>query len=135
MEDKLSKSLGMVPYEPEREEPLSGDVLPDEGDEQADYRIARQNILDTLAIGGSALQDLMDVAKASEHPRAYEVMAGLIKTILDGNKDLIDLDMKKQERFKKKNETDKEQPVNNTFFIGSTSDLQKALKNSKDSDD
>jgi hypothetical protein len=78
---------------------------------------------------------MMDVARATEHPRAFEVLSGMMKNVADVNGNLLDLHKKKKEYNKE--DALKELPqgtTNNNLFVGSTSDLQRMLL-SKDSDD
>ena len=71
---------------------------------------------------------MLDVAKASEHPRAYEVVSTLMKTLVDANKDLVSMGDKKV----KAEEAEESKPVtNNNLFVGSTAELQQLLKDMK----
>jgi len=99
----------------------------DEIDE--DYRLARSNLHDLLTKGQDALDRLMTVANETEHPRVFEVMSQLMRTIVDTNKDLMEI----QKRTKELKEKSKNSPTNvtNALFVGSTSDLQKMLKDAK----
>jgi len=90
-----------------------------------DYTYARENIYDVIERGTEALDHLLELAKASEHPRAFEVVSTLTKTLVDANKDLLDM----QSKLKKlKEENNEPQNVTNALFVGSTADLQKMLK-------
>ena len=85
--------------------------------------------------GSEALEEMMEVARATEHPRAFEVLSGMMKNVADVNGNLLDLHKKKKE-YNKEDDL-KELPqgtTNNNLFVGSTSDLQRMLL-SKDSDD
>jgi hypothetical protein len=98
-------------------------------DIEADYRYARSNLYDVIEKGSYALDALLELAKASEHPRAFEVVGQLTKTLVDANKDLIDIqkkvkDLKKQDPMLE----DSGGTVNNNLFVGSTSDLLKMIK-------
>jgi hypothetical protein len=76
---------------------------------------------------------MLDVAKASEHPRAYEVVATIMKTLIDSNKELVAMSSKKAE-------DDNDGPVedkavtNNNLFVGSTAELQQVLKDMRNAD-
>ena len=59
-----------------------------------DYKYARENLYGVIEKGTDALDNLIDLAKASEHPRAFEVVAQLTKTLVDANKDLLDIQKK-----------------------------------------
>ena len=96
-----------------------------------DYTYARENMYDVIERGTEALDYLLELAKASEHPRAFEVVSTLSKTIVDANKDLLEV----QTKLKKLKEEDKKenpQNVTNALFVGSTADLQKLIKGSDD---
>lgn len=93
-----------------------------------DYQYARSNIINIIDKGQEALNDLLNVAQASQHPRGYEVIATLIKTVSEANKDLLEL-----AKSKKAVEGDKQpQKVTNNLFVGSTAELQKMLKDVDD---
>lgn len=103
--------------------------VPDDID--ADFELARQNTKRLLLDGEQALDGILDLAQSGEHPRAYEVAGQLIKTLMDANKDLLDLHKRRKE-YKK---VDQERPpaaapreVHNTVFVGSTNALQKMIK-------
>ena len=90
-----------------------------------DYTYARENLYDVIERGTEALDYLLELAKASEHPRAFEVVSTLTKTLVDANKDLLEV----QQKVKKLKEEDKQpQNVTNALFVGSTADLQKLIK-------
>jgi hypothetical protein len=100
-----------------------------------DFEFARKTYYDLLMKGSEALEEMMEVARATEHPRAFEVLSGMMKNVADVNGNLLDLHKKKKEYNKE--DALKELPqgtTNNNLFVGSTSDLQRMLL-SKDSDD
>ena len=90
-----------------------------------DYNYSRETYYELLEKGKSSLDDMMDVARASEHPRAYEVLATMIKNLSDVNDKLMDLNKKHKDIDKDDN--DVKQVTNNNVFLGSTTDLQKLL--------
>ena len=97
-----------------------------------DYKYARENLYGVIEKGTDALDSLLDLAKASEHPRAFEVVAQLTKTLVDANKDLLDIQKKVKDL--KKEDDDKQQPQNvtNALFVGSTAELQKMISGRND---
>lgn len=100
-------------------------------DIEDDYQIARKKLNDLIDKGQQALDGMLNVALASDSPRAYEVVGQLIKTTGDTAKDLLDLQAKKK---KLKDEEPKKQNIetqNNIVFAGSTQELLKALKAEK----
>ena len=95
-----------------------------------DAEFARTNIRDLISKGNSAIDNLLLVANASEHPRAYEVAAGLIKNLADLNKDLLEIQKRKRDldpTHSKGNTTN----IDKAVFVGSTTELVKFLKNNK----
>ena len=93
-----------------------------------DYKYSREVLYDLIEKGRNALEDMIEVARESEHPRAFEVLSGLIKNTADINDKLLDLNKK----FKDTNKKDKSATVGNTtnnLFVGSTTDLQRMLQN------
>ena len=97
-----------------------------EEDIDSDYEYTRDNLKSLIDKGTEALDGILELAKESDHPRAYEVVGQIIKTVSDTNNDLIEL------QKKMKDLTEKEGPksVTNALFVGSTHELQKLLKGS-----
>ena len=120
--DIISTSLGMHPIPP----PPNPVFLPAKT-EKNDYEYARQNMYDIIEKGQSALEDIVDIARQSESPRAFEVVTNLIKTLADANKDLMDL-AKKNKELTKPDASNENKTVNNNLFVGSSSELLKMIK-------
>lgn len=97
----------------------------------ADYEFARENIMNTILKANDALDSMIDLAHVAQHPRAYEVLGGLVKTIVDSNKDLLELAKKNKELKKVEAETPvtNNGDITNNLYVGSTSDLQAFLQN------
>jgi len=135
MADEIAKSLGLDPIEAEVEiMPVSRQTTPSlanidkENQAEQDYQYARENFYNVIETGSKALEDMLDLAKASEHPRAYEVVSTIMKTLVDANKDLVSMSEKKAEAVKTSQEGDSKNVTNNNLFVGSTSELQQMLK-------
>lgn len=125
MDDKtIHNALNLTPITKER---LQVVVPEDDDNVENDFRFTRENLYSVIEQGNKALEDMIDVARASEHPRAYEVVSTLMNTLVNANKDLLDLSKKKRELVGKQ-ESSAPQTVNNNLFVGSTADLQRALK-------
>jgi hypothetical protein len=91
-----------------------------------DYEYTRGQLYNLIEKGQEAINGILDVAQNSDHPRAYEVAGNLIKNVADISDKLVDL----QKKMKDLDE-DKKGPTtvtNNAMFVGSTSELQKMLK-------
>lgn len=95
-----------------------------------DFEYSRQIYHELLAKGTDALDEMMEVARASEHPRAFEVLATTMKAVADINGNLMDMHKKKKEYYKKemKNPELPGGTVNNNLFVGSTTELQRMLQ-------
>ena len=89
---------------------------------------AKQNISDILEKGADSLDELISVAKQSQNPRAYEVVSTLMKTLLDANKELVQMSEKK--KFAKEDSPTQQATTNvtNNNLILSTTDLLKMIK-------
>jgi hypothetical protein len=96
-----------------------------------DFEQARTALKDMIRKGQTAVDDIMGIARQSDHPRAFEVTGQLIKTVAETAKDLLDL----QKQKKQLTQPAAGEPVkqigtqNNIVFSGSTNDLLKMLKN------
>ena len=97
-----------------------------------DYIESRKNYYDLIEKGQEAIDGILDFAKESEHPRAYEVAAQLIKNVSEVNTQLIDLQKKMQDlRDSKSIPNNVTNAIENAVFVGSTSELQKLIKGNK----
>jgi hypothetical protein len=103
-----------------------------EGNPDADY--SRSNYYNLIEKGNEALDGILEVAKESQHPRAYEVAANMIKNLSDVTEKLMIL-QKQQQELKPKEEqaTQTNISVDKAVFIGSTADLLRQLKNESNS--
>ena len=93
------------------------------------FDTGREILYNMLKKGNDAIDGILALAKEGEHPRAYEVAGQLIKTVADVSKDLLEM----QEKLKKLKEVPNTGPksVTNALFVGSTTELQKLLKDKK----
>jgi hypothetical protein len=92
-----------------------------------DFEYSRQIYHDLLTKGSEALEDMMEVARATEHPRAFEVLSGMMKNVGDINGSLMDLHKKKKDFNKEDKLAELSGQTTNNVFIGSTSELQRML--------
>jgi hypothetical protein len=93
---------------------------------EQDYEYSRDTYYDLIEKGRESLELMIEVARESEHPRAFEVLSGMIKGIADVNDKLMDLNKKQKELTKEDKPTDTS-TTNNNLFVGSTTDLQRML--------
>ena len=106
-------------------------------DKDNDFEFARETLYDMICKGRDGVEEMLEVAKESEHPRAYEVLAKLIKDTADVSNQLMTL-------HKQKKEVEKEDAPalpnpngkgDTNIFVGSTTDLQRMLKGMNDEKD
>ena len=98
-------------------------------EEDTDFRYTRENLYNLLERGQDAVEELLEIAKQSEHPRAFEVVGQLIGKLTETNKELMGLHKTKKELSIEKSGGDVN--VNNAVFVGSTAELQKLLKSKR----
>ena len=91
-----------------------------------DYNYSRQTYYDLIEKGKESLDLMIEVARESEHPRAFEVLSGMIKNVSDVNDKLMDLN-KKNKDISAEDIKAIEKTTNN-LFIGSTAELQRMLQ-------
>ena len=96
-----------------------------------DYNYQRSTYYELVEKGKESLELMIEVARESEHPRAFEVLSGMIKNISDVNDRLMDLNKKKKD-LDKSEEIKNIATTTNNLFVGSTAELQKILKKETD---
>ena len=104
---------------------------PEEKNVDNDYKYSRDTYYELVEKGKESLELMIEVARESEHPRAFEVLSGMIKNISDVNDRLMDLNKKKKD-LDRKEEIKNIAKTTNNLFVGSTAELQKLLKNETD---
>jgi hypothetical protein len=94
-----------------------------------DYEFARQKYYDLVDKGDEAIQLMLELARESEHPRAFEVLSNMIKQNAEVADRLMDLQKKKKDILKPDNNTPMlpNSMTQNNVFVGSTTDLQRML--------
>lgn len=92
---------------------------------QKDYELVRSNLKDLIGNGNAALESALKVATESDSPRAYEVVAILLKTMADLNNNVLDVHKKAKDTTAAP--ATKINQTNNSVFVGSTKDLQNLL--------
>jgi hypothetical protein len=98
-----------------------------ETDLMKDYEESRKQLKEIVSKGAGAIDDILAIARESEHPRAFEVAATMIKTVADANEKL--LAMQKQMKEITGTKTQNLNVGKAAIFVGSTSELSKMIKN------
>ena len=127
LNEKLSEALEIQPLEikPSTEIVEIKDVVED------DAEFARQNIRDLIVKGNDAASHIVEIAKQSEHPRAFEVAAGMLKNLSDMNKDLLEIQKRKQDLQPKVTNNTQNLNIDKAVFVGSTAELLKQIRENK----
>ena len=133
IDENLSKVFDVEPMDKTEVIKKDGTVLPPKSKKMEeninfDYDRSRDNLHGLLVNGQDALMNALEIAKQSEHPRAFEVVGNLIKQLADVNEQLLNLHERKQKLDNPKGSEKKEGVTNNNaIFVGSTSELNKLL--------
>ena len=130
MNSEIDKALGVVEdieINPIVEKKVNSiQVSNNDADIENDYAYQRQNFYNLVERGSDAIEGILELARESDAPRAYEVAGNLIKQVAEVTEKLGDL----QEKMKRLKEVPSNAPKNvtNALFVGSTAELQKMLK-------
>ena len=133
-DDPIGKALGLPPLEYEKQ---IDNLIAKAHDDSAksDFEAARANLYEVIQTGQEAMDKLSEIAGQSQHPRAFEVLAKLMDTMVNTNKELLELQTKIREIDAADAPiSEKAQTINNNLFVGSTAELQKVLKDMKNNE-
>jgi len=119
--DKMMKNLQKNVPTTLKDRPIKLDK-----DVKDDYDFSRRTYKDLITVGTRSLDVLAELARESEHPRAFEVLSKTIKDIGDTTEKLMKLQKDKADITKDEKEEAKK-ITNNNVFVGSTTDLQRML--------
>lgn len=114
-----------LPEEKETKSETTAGGTFDLGNFQKDYELVQSNLKNLIGSGSVALESALKVATESDSPRAFEVVAILLKTMADLNNNVLDVHKKAKATTADGKTTVKQ--TNNSVFIGSTKDLQNLL--------
>jgi len=120
--DRLAKNL------PTKHKKLD-QVYIDKKDIKDDYEFSRETLKDLIKVGTYSMDSLAELARESEHPRAFEVLSKHLKAIGDITDKLMQLQKRKKELT---HDDVRREITNNNVFVGSTTDLQRMLLDERD---
>ena len=134
IDEKINEALGISNEKPATKAVVKKQFTPpvprmedkEKEDVDNDYKYSRENYYNLIEKGQEAIQGILDVAKEGQHPRAYEVALAGIKNVADTVDKLQDLN-KKLKDLKELPKSASPQ-IKNALFVGSTTELQKMLK-------
>jgi predicted transcriptional regulator len=132
--DPMGKALGIAPLQHEKQ---IDNLIAKAHDDSArnDFEAARANLYQVIQTGNEAMDKLTEIAGQSQHPRAFEVLAKLMDTMVNTNKELLELQSKIRDIDAKDSPiSEQAKTINNNLFVGSTAELQKVLKEMKNNE-
>ena len=124
-DDPIGKALGLEPIEKTND--MVSQLIANAHNDSAkqDFELARANIHGLLMNGNEAMEKLAQIADSSQHPRAFEVLAKLMDTMLNANEKLLSLQTKIREIDASDSPiNEKAKTINNNLFVGSRSWLR-----------
>lgn len=97
-------------------------------DTEEDYKYSREKLKSLIDKAEDSLDRLIVVADEAEHPRAFEVLAGMLKTTSEMTGQLLDLQKRRKELIQNKEQRESQAAATNVaVFVGTTADLQQKL--------
>ena len=126
----MEKLFDVTPVE-QKEKPLMSVITKTEDgpdlktDLEDAYQQTKDNLQDLIDQGKEAMEEILNIAKAGQHPRAFEVYGTLLKNVVDANKELLAV-QKQMRTMDGKKEGDTK--IDKAIFVGSTAELNKLLK-------
>ena len=129
LNENLSDIFDIEPIEIKQKTSTEVVTIDSGNDIDIDTDFARKNIKQLIETGSKSFEELTTVANQSESPRAYEVLATMMKSLSDMNKDLLELQKRKRELQPK--ESTQNLNIDKAVFVGSTAELVKMIKSNK----
>jgi hypothetical protein len=129
LNENLSDLFDVEPIQTVEQKTIVPVVIDHDDPVVSDAQFARENIRELISKGNSAIDQLLLVARDTEHPRAYEVAAGLIKNLGDLNKDLLEIQKRKRDLAPKETAQSSGLSIDKAVFVGSTAELIKLVRN------
>jgi hypothetical protein len=127
----MEKIFDVTPVEEEKKKPSAVVTVnynePDIKQDLTDaYQQSKDNLQEIIDQGKEAMEEILKVAKAGQHPRAFEVYGTLLKNMVDANKELLGIQKQMRDMDGKKKEGDTK--IDKAIFVGSTAELNKFLQ-------
>lgn len=132
-EDPINRALNLGPI-PDYSKTVSTIVAVAKNDSaKEDFTFARANIREVVENGNDAIAKLAVIADQSQNPRAFEVLAKLMDSMVAANKQLLELqkEIRTIEKADVPQDEHARKHVTNNLFVGSTAELQKMIEDMK----
>ena len=126
LEENMEELLNISAEVVEEPKPVKKERESNQDDRQKDYEYTRGELYTLIDQGQEAVRGALEVAQESGHPRAYEVAVAAMKHVADMTEKLQDLHKKMKDLDEEKKGPSR--VTNNAMFVGSTTELQKMLK-------
>ena len=126
LEENMEEILNISAEVVEEPKPVKKEREADKDDRVKDYEYTRGELYTLIDQGQEAVRGALEVAQESGHPRAYEVAVAAMKHVADMTEKLQDLHKKVKDLDEEKKGPSR--VTNNAMFVGSTTELQKMLK-------
>ncbi|MFZ9728875.1 MAG: terminase small subunit, partial [Candidatus Nanopelagicaceae bacterium] len=126
LEENMEELLNIDAEVIDEPKPVKVEREGDKEDRVKDYEYTRGELYNLISKGQEAVQGALEVAQESGHPRAYEVAVNAMKQVADMTDKLVDLQKKMKDLDEEKKGPSR--VTNNAMFVGSTTELQKMLK-------
>lgn len=98
-------------------------------DTESDIEYSRTKMKELIGQSSEAINQMMALASESEHPRAFEVLSNMIKDASQMSQDLVKLQKTRKDITQNKESVNQTgSTTNNSIFVGSTTELQKFLR-------
>ena len=121
---------------------LKTEVVPSDGeakvnrDVDEDYAKSRENLNGLLDVGNAALAKLVELADDLDSPRAYEVVAGMIKNLAEVSRNVMEIhekaaSLKNKAGSSEKSNLTQQIQAQNAIFVGTPNELAKIIKETK----
>jgi hypothetical protein len=128
----INKALNLGPIETNDYSKAVSTIVNNARNDSAeeDFKFARANIREVVENGKGAIEELSSVAQQTQEPRAYEVLAKLMDSVIEANKQLLEMQEKirKIDRADMPVDAEARKSVTNNLFLGTTAELQKMIE-------
>ncbi len=125
--DAISNLLNISPIVKEGSVVLYEEPLEVETQLDQDLEYSRQIMYDNIKNTQDALEEMLDIAKQSQHPKAFDTLNSLLNTSRNAAKDLLEFH-KEKKSIKQEIQSTENNTTNNNLFVGSTAELLKMIK-------
>jgi len=92
------------------------------------YEQSKENLQGLIDQGKEAMEEILNIAKTGQHPRAFEVYGTLLKNVVDANKELLAIQKQMRDMDENTKKDKAGTTIDKAIFIGSTNELNKLIK-------